>query len=126
MKEKIIFAVSQNSHRDGDEWLLGLARDAREPMELRKNALFWVGQEGDIDAADLRDLYDDASAFDLKEHVIFVLSQYDERDAVRELIAIARVERDEELRDKAIFWLGQTDDPMAAEFLTELINRPTR
>ena len=126
LKEKIIFAVSQNSHRDGDEWLLGLARDAREPMELRKNALFWVGQEGDIDAADLRDLYDDASAFDLKEHVIFVLSQRDERDAVEEMIAIARGERDEELRNKAIFWLGQTDDPMAAEFLAELINRPTR
>ncbi len=126
LKEKIIFAVSQNSHRDGDEWLLGLARNAREPMGLRKNALFWVGQEGDIDAADLRDLYDDASAFELKEHVIFVLSQRDERDAVEEMIAIARGERDEELRNKAIFWLGQTDDPMAAEFLAELINRPTR
>ena len=104
---------------------MGLARDSREPMELRKNALFWVGQEGDIDAAELRDLYEDASAFELKEQVIFVLSQRDARDAVNELITIARNEQNEELRDKAIFWLGQTDDPRAAEFLAELINRPT-
>jgi HEAT repeat protein len=126
LKEKIIFAVSQNGDREGEEWLLDLARNEREPMELRKNALFWVGQEGDIDAADLRELYDEAAAFEFKEHVIFVLSQRDERDAVEELITIARGERDEELRDKAIFWLGQTDDQKAAEFLAELINRPTR
>jgi HEAT repeat protein len=126
LKEKIIFAVSQNGERDGEEWLLDLARNPREPMDLRKNALFWVGQEGDIDAAELRDLYDDAAEFELKEQVIFVLSQRNERDAVDQLIAIARAERDEELRDKAIFWLGQTDDPKAAEFLAELIHRPTR
>ncbi len=126
LKEKVIFAVSQNSDRDGDEWLLSLARDENEAVDLRKNALFWVGQEGDIDAADLRELYSDAAEFELREHVIFVLSQRDEADAVDELMDIARNETNTDLRDKAIFWLGQSDDERAAEFLAELINRPTR
>jgi HEAT repeat protein len=126
LKEKIIFAVSQNSDRDGDEWLLSLARDENEAVDLRKNALFWAGQEGDIDASELRELYNDAAEFELKEHVIFVLSQFDEGDAVDELMDIARNETNADLRDKAIFWLGQSDDERAAEFLAELINRPTR
>ena len=126
LKEQVLFAVSQNSDEDGDEWLLGLARDDREPMELRKNALFWVGQEGDIDAADLKQIYDDTAEPELKEHVIFVLSQLDDRDAVEEMIEIARNETNKELRDKAIFWLGQSDNSRAAEFLRDLINRPTR
>jgi hypothetical protein len=36
---------------------------------------------------------------------------------------IARTERDLELRKKAIFWLGQSRDPRAAEFLLSLIER---
>lgn len=126
LKEKVIFAVSQNSDRDGDEWLLSLVRDMNESVDLRKNALFWVGQEGDIDASELRELYNDAAEFELKEHVIFVLSQFDEVDAVDELMNIARNETNADLRDKAIFWLGQSDDERAAEFLAELINKPTR
>ncbi len=126
LQEKIIFSVSQNSDADSEEWLLDVARDEDEVVELRKNALFWAGQEGDIDPADLKELYDDANEFELKEHVIFVLSQLDDSDAVDELMAIARSDENSELRDKAIFWLGQSDDERAADFLMELINRPTR
>ena len=126
LKEKIIFSVSQSDNSRSDEWLLELARDQSEPVGLRKNAVFWLGQEGDIDAADLKELYDDAVEFELKGQVIFVLSQRDESDAVEELMAIARGEEDTGLRDKAIFWLGQMDDPRAAEFLMDLINRPIR
>ena len=126
LKERLIFSVSQSESSRSEDWLMDIARDNGESMDLRKNALFWVGQEGDIEASDLRELYDDAADFELKEHVIFVLSQRDEADAVDELMDIARNETDTELRDKAIFWLGQSDDERAAEFLAELITRPTR
>jgi HEAT repeat protein len=126
LKEKIIFSVSQNSGETGIEWLLGIARDRSESVELRKNALFWAGEEGDVDAVDLKAIYDAAADVEVKEQVIFVLSQMDDSHAVSELISIVRHERDKELRDKAIFWLGETDDPKAAEFLAELINRPAR
>jgi hypothetical protein len=38
-------------------------------------------------------------------------------------MAIAENDSDGELRKKAIFWLGQSKDPRAAEFLLRLINR---
>jgi hypothetical protein len=37
------------------------------------------------------------------------------------MIEIARTEEDPELREQAVFWLGQTDDPRVPEFLLELI-----
>jgi len=124
LREKVIFAVSLNGNEAGGRWLLGLARDENETVELRKNALFWAGEEGDIEASDLKAIYDDSEDVEIKEQVIFVLSQLDDSHSVSELISIVRHERNKELRDRAIFWLGESDDPRAAEFLAELINRP--
>ena len=59
LKEKVIFSVSQASHSEGGAWLMGLAHDESESVEFRKNALFWAGQEGNVDASELRDLYED-------------------------------------------------------------------
>ncbi len=43
--------------------------------------------------------------------------------AVETLIEIVRTEEDAELQGRAIFWLGRTGDPRAAEVLREIINR---
>jgi len=124
LKEKVIFSVSQASHSAGGEWLMSLARDESESVEVRKNALFWAGQEGNVDAIELGDLYENAGDRDLQEHVIFVLSQIDgSEDATTVLIDIAKSESNSDLRDKALFWLGESRDPSAAKFLSDLINR---
>jgi hypothetical protein len=39
------------------------------------------------------------------------------------LMAVARDEDDAELRQNAVFWLGQSKDPRIAEFLLSLIRR---
>ena len=126
LKEKVVFSVSQSDASGWEEWLMAIARGSSESVEVRKDALFWIGQEGDLDMAELNELYNDAVHVEMKEQVIFVISQRDESEAVDALIAIVRGEENTELRDKAIFWLGQTDDPRAAEFLAELIIRPNR
>ncbi len=43
VKERIIFSVSQNN-RASSEWFGRIARNQSEPLELRKKALFWMGQ----------------------------------------------------------------------------------
>jgi HEAT repeat protein len=124
LKEKVIFSVSQASHPEGGAWLMSLARDEGESVEFRKNALFWAGEEGNVDASELSDLYEDADDSELKEHVIFVLSQIDgSEQAAQVLIDIAKNEDNSELRDKALFWLGESNSPKAAAFLRDLINR---
>jgi HEAT repeat protein len=60
---------------------------------------------------------------DLKEQLIFVYSQRHEAPALDKLIQIAKTEPDRELRRKAIFWLGQSHDPRAAQVLLEIINQ---
>jgi len=121
LKEKIIFGVAQSGERADGDWLLERALDRGEPIDVRKNALFWAGQMG-MDVARLAELYSSMSDREMKEQIIFVLSQAsDEREAVDELMEIAREERDTELQKNAIFWLGQTDDDRVPEFLLSLI-----
>jgi hypothetical protein len=104
-------------------WLIGIATDEREPIDVRKNALFWAGQMRQVPFTELSGIYGRIQSREMKEQLIFVYSQRREREAVTALIDIARTEADPELQKKAVFWLGQSRDPRAAEFLLELINR---
>lgn len=123
LKEKVIFAVSQQRGDEDLAWLIQLATDDGEPVELREKAIFWAGQMRG-DGSELYDLYDDMSSVSLRERLIFAYSQR-KRDpaAVDKLIDIARNESNGELQRKAIFWLGQTRDPRAIDFLSELIGQ---
>jgi hypothetical protein len=60
----------------------------------------------------------------MKDQLIFVYSQRDEKAAVDKLFEIARTETDRELKKKAIFWLGQSDDPRVPAFLERLLEKP--
>ena len=121
LKEKVIFGISQSGADEDAAWLLDLALDPRESTDVRKNALFWAGQTG-VEAIRLANLYDDVAALEMKEQIIFALSQSShEADAVEELMEIALNERDADLQKKALFWLGQSDDPRVADFLMDLI-----
>jgi len=124
LKEKIIFAMSEQRGDAGGEWLLDIALDQNEPVKLRKSALFWAGQKRGIPVDRLGDLYGTMPDREMKEQVIFVLSQRKETEAVDALMDIARNEEDSDLQKKAIFWLGQSKDPRVPEFLLQLINRP--
>ena len=89
LRKKILFSVSQMGGAENGKWLVGVARDRTQPIEIRKQALFWAGQGG-ASMADLASLY---SAFDdreMKDQLIFVYSQRDEPAAVDKLLEIAR------------------------------------
>jgi HEAT repeat protein len=123
LRNKVLFSISQAGGPENGRWLLGIARDAKEPLELRKQALFWAGQSG-ASMADLSTLYTAMPDREMREQLIFVYSQRDEPAAVDKLLDIARREPDKELRKKALFWLGQSDDPRAAKALQEIIEQP--
>jgi HEAT repeat protein len=123
LKEKVIFSMSEMRIEDARRWLLEVANNRSESVEMRKKALFWAGQRRDVPIADLARLYDSNDDREIKEQLIFVYSQRRESEAVDKLMSIAESEPDRELRRKAVFWLGQSKDPRAAEFLLRLINR---
>ena len=106
--------------------LLRIARDARLSRRTRRQAVFWLGQAaGDAATRGLTDLVDDrATDRDVREQAVFALSQRPKDEGVPALIRIARQNPDPELRKKAIFWLGQSDDPRALALFEELLTRP--
>jgi HEAT repeat protein len=123
LKERVLFSLSQMKGQGNDRWLLELAANDREPMEIRKRALFFAGQSG-APTADLTALYDRTRDREMREQLIFVYSQRKDTQAVDKLMDIAKRETDPELRKKAVFWLGHSRDPRAAQFLLDLINQP--
>jgi HEAT repeat protein len=123
LREKVIFSVSQRRGEENTRWLIRVALDDEEPTELRKKAIFWLGQTRH-GVTELFELYDRVASRELREQLIFAYSQrHNDPDALEKLMDIALGDDDRELQRKAIFWLGQSRDPRAVEFLAELINR---
>jgi HEAT repeat protein len=123
LRKKILFSVSQMGGDENGKWLVSVARDRAQPVETRKQALFWAGQGGAA-LADLTSLYNTMDEREMREQLIFVYSQREEPAAVDKLLEIARRDSDAELRKKALFWLGQSDDPRAAKALQDIIEQP--
>ena len=123
LKEKVLFSLSQQRGAGNEQWLMNIAVNSKEDIELRKKALFWAGQSG-VAIPELAQLYDRMGDTEMKEQIIFVLSQrQSDRAAIDKMFDIAKNEKEPELRKKAIFWLGQSRDPRVQQFLIDLINR---
>jgi HEAT repeat protein len=123
LKGKIMFSLSQQRGVGNEQWLMNIVLNPKEDVELRKKALFSASQAG-VATSEFVSLYNRLTDSDLKDHMIFVLSQR-QRDpaAMDKLFDIAKNEKDPDLRKKAIFWLGQSRDPRAQQFLIDLINK---
>ena len=121
-KKKVMFSLSQMHGQGNDRWLMSIANDASQPIDVRKHALWTAGQAG-IAASELIALYARTNDREMKEHLIWVLSQEDERAAVDKLFDIARRDPDVQMRKKALFWLGQKNDPRVQQLLLELIDK---
>jgi hypothetical protein len=106
--------------------LLKIAKSDQVSRKVRRSAVFWLGQAvGDAATKGLTDLVDDGNADrDVRESAVFALSQRPREEGVPALIRIVRENKDPDLRRKAIFWLGQSDDPRALSLFEELLTRP--
>ena len=123
LRDQVLFSVSQTDNASGRQWLMSVARDETVPTEVRKKAIFWAGQGG-TPVKELAGLYDALKAETLKEHMIFVLSQRDERAATDKLLSIVRSDSDSRMRKKALFWLAQKDDPEITKVISNLVSQP--
>jgi HEAT repeat protein len=123
LKEKILFSLSQQKGAGNEQWLMNIAVNPKENIELRKKALFWAGQSG-VAISEIAQLYDRMADAEMKDAIIFSLSQRpNDRAAMDKMFDIAKNDKDPELRKKAIFWLGQSRDPRVQQFLMDLINK---
>ncbi|HEU4828618.1 MAG TPA: HEAT repeat domain-containing protein, partial [Gemmatimonadales bacterium] len=122
VKQQIMAGMLSNRSPEHAKWLIGIAKDRNEDMEVRKQALFFAGM-AETSTEDLLDVYnslpDDP---ELREHMLVVLGQRSsDPAAVTHLLEIARTEKDPELRKMAVFWLSQSDDPRATKLLEDML-----
>jgi hypothetical protein len=106
--------------------LLRIARDPDVATETRRQAVFWVSQAAEVAATRGLDslVHEDTIDREVREQAVFALSQRPREEGVPALVRIARTHRDPTLRRRAIFWLGQSNDPRALALFEELLTRP--
>ena len=103
--------------------LLGIAKNADLDRERRREATFWVGQAAEEAATRGLDTLasDDKGDREIREAAVFALSQRPKDEGVPILVRIAKTNRDPDIRRKALFWLGQSDDPRALAVFEEIL-----
>jgi hypothetical protein len=105
--------------------LIKLARNADLPRSTRTSSVFWLGQAaGEAATANLNSLVLDNSVDrEVRESAVFALSQRPREEGIPALLAVARTNKDPEIRKKAMFWLGQSQDPRAIDLFEELLTK---
>jgi hypothetical protein len=77
-----------------------------------------------VDLASVIRLYDDfAGQVEMQDRVIDVIAQYQASAVTDKLIEIAKSERNQELRRKAVMRVGQRRDPRVREFLIDVLSK---
>ena len=123
IREAIIRAIAIQKTPDRTAWLLGIARDKRHEIEVRKQALFYAGHSNP-ELKDLLPLYEEfAGQPEMQDQMLYVYQQRKEAEATDKLLQIAKTEKNPELRKSAIRWLGTRKDPRVKQFLLDLISQ---
>jgi len=122
LKRQVLYAVSETGASGAASWLVARARDRGAPIEERKQALFWAAQSG-LPIAELSSLYESFDEPGLREHLIWLIADQGGPGSLDRLLDIAHNDPDAGMRQKAIFWIGDSDDPRAAESLLQLLGQ---
>jgi HEAT repeat protein len=113
LKNKALFALSQHRSPNAAQFLRDFALRENESDELRGQAIFWLGQRRSPENAEfLRSLYTRIRSDEVKEKILFSLSQQRGVGNDKWLLDIVRNRNENiELRKKALFWAGQGAAP---------------
>lgn len=108
-----------------DVWkgILLIAQDRTVASDVRKSALFWLGQEAAEAATEgLAEVAaDEDEEREVRDAAVFALSQRPEEEGVPILMEVARTARDPGTRRSAFFWLAQSEDPRVIAFFKEVL-----
>ena len=121
--------------RDVVAWptLLRIAKssDATRRGSRKHDVIFWLGRyaaaklAGSDDPFASREPSEDNDEEDVKAHAVFALSQLRNGGGVEPLIEVARTNKDQRVRARAMFWLGESGDPRALDLFEQVLTGKT-
>jgi HEAT repeat protein len=112
-------------HRD-DIAVPELLRLARQDAtaKVRGDALFWLSQTaGRRVAGEITAAIENDPETDVKKRAVFALSQLPKDEGVPLLINVAKTNQNPVVRKQAMFWLGQSRDPRALDFIAQVLSK---
>jgi hypothetical protein len=122
LKKQVVFAFQMSDRDEAIDELIRIAKNEAD-QEIRKEAIFWLGQKAsEKSVKTLKDVVDDSDEdTKVKESAVFAISQLPTEKSVPMLIEIARTNKNPKVKKQAIFWLGQKDDDAALKFFEEIL-----
>jgi TolA-binding protein len=125
LREKALFLVSQKRTPETENILLDAVRNDPD-SEVRKRAVFWLGQVNTDRAASALEsmLSSSGTSEELREQAVFSLMQLGGDRGSKAVRAVAVDESAPmSLREKAVFWLGQKRSQENVTFLRDLFTK---
>lgn len=124
LRRKAVFLVSQKRGPGVEDILLSAARNDPD-KEVRSQAVFWLSQVNSDRSVDyLEDILKSSSDMEMRDKAIFALSQGNSPRAAQIIRDYAlNTAAPDELREKAIFWIGQRRGAENTTFLKSLYGR---
>ncbi len=124
VREHAIFAMSQSKEAGAVPYIIRIAHEDKSP-HVRGQALFWLAQgaQKKMAAEAIAGAIDNDPETEVKRKAVFALSQLPNGEGVTKLIEVAKTNRNREVRKQALFWLGQSRDPRALQFIEDVLTR---
>ena len=121
LSEGALTALAFHAEPAALDWLIGAARSGGS-THLRGQALFWLSQRaGNRAVGAIAEAVQRDPDTEVKKRAVFALSQLPRDEGVPRLIAIARGHSNKAVQKQAFFWLGQSKDPRALRFFSEIL-----
>ena len=124
LRRKAVFLIAQENASGAEDILLEAARSDPD-RDVREQAVFWLSQVGtDRAVGALDSILRTSNDPSLQEKAVFALSQHGSGRALQALRGYAeRPDLSIDMREKVIFWLGQSGGAENEAFLRSLYGR---
>jgi hypothetical protein len=121
-KQRVLQTISSRRTDDSRAFLVDVAQNAKESMEIRRSAIWSLNGSG-VTNAQLAQIYDRGTEVEIRKQVISVLGSLRDNGGIDKLLDIGRNEKNVELRKTAITYLTRSKDPRALTLLQEIIEK---
>jgi len=122
LRKDLLFVISTHVHPKVYDFLYTTALGDYE-LKVRENAIFWLGNlKDDRSLKGLKEIFQKVDETKLRKQVVFAFQLSDKKEAVDELVRIAKNQDDPQIRKEAIFWLGQKASEESVKLLKDVVN----
>jgi HEAT repeat protein len=122
-REAVVSALAGMGGAENARWLLGVARDADQPMRARQRAV-QLAEKAGVPPQELVRLYDQVDEREVREALLSAFAQIGTRATTDKLLAVAKSDTDVALRRRAVSHMSRSQDPRVRQALREIVERP--